>query len=163
MGCKGWIDCSPKAPLERTLYTVLIMWLAWQQAGGGWEPTIFSTDGEEKKRERKEREEEEEKGRREGKERKVEAVRRETKRKELKIERKIGCTNSQALSKKVIELGVALLDYFELFAVVGAETELESDPVALTLLGLKLDPIVFTLDLGRAGAGSCGFGTILTT
>ena len=20
------------------------MWLAWQQAGGGWEPTIFSTD-----------------------------------------------------------------------------------------------------------------------
>ena len=43
MGCEGLIDYSPKAPLERTLYTVLIMWLAWQQAGGGWEPTIFST------------------------------------------------------------------------------------------------------------------------
>ena len=39
------IDYFPKAPLERTLYlyTVLIMWLAWQQAGGDWEPTIFST------------------------------------------------------------------------------------------------------------------------
>ena len=41
MGCEGWIDYSPKAPLEQTLYTVLIMWLAWQQGGGGWEPTIF--------------------------------------------------------------------------------------------------------------------------
>ena len=38
-----WIDCSPKPPLEQALYRVLIMWLAWQQAGGGWEPTIFST------------------------------------------------------------------------------------------------------------------------
>ena len=43
MGYVEWIDCSPKAPLEQALYTVLIMWLAWQQAGGGWEPNIFST------------------------------------------------------------------------------------------------------------------------
>ena len=33
------MDYSLKAPLERTLYTILNMWLAGQRAGGGWEPT----------------------------------------------------------------------------------------------------------------------------
>ena len=31
------VDYSLKAPLEQALYTVLIMWLAGQPAGGGWE------------------------------------------------------------------------------------------------------------------------------